>query len=75
MSALRNFYDPKVPSRNLWTTIPGLITAILSILVMFGIFTPEQSQQLNTHLANIIQFGTGIYAAVIAIILMFKATG
>jgi len=75
MSALRNFYDSKVPSRNLWTTIPGLITAILSILVMFGVFTSEQSQELNANLTNIIQFGSGIYAAVIAIILMFKATG
>jgi hypothetical protein len=67
----RNFYDPNVKSRNLWTSIPGAIGAILSILVLFGVLTPEQSGQLQTHAANLYQYGSAIVGIVLSIIAMF----
>lgn len=73
MSALKNFYDSKVPSRNLWTTIPGIITLILSLLVAFNVITVDQSGILQTQLTSLLQAGTAAYLAIMAIIAMFKA--
>jgi hypothetical protein len=71
---LRNFYDPTVKSRNLWTSIPGLIGMILSLLVAFGVLTPEQSGELQTHAANLFQYGSAIVGIVLSIIAMFAKT-
>lgn len=70
----KNFYNKAVPSRNLVTTITGIISAVLSILVLTGVLAPEQSGELSTHAAAIVQGVTGIWGAITAIILMFKAT-
>ncbi len=70
----RNFYNKKVASRNLITTITGIISALLSILVLTGGLTPEQSGELSGHATAIVQGVTGIWGAITAIILMFKAT-
>jgi hypothetical protein len=74
MSALKNFYDKDVPSRNLWTTIPGLITLVLSLLVAFNVITIDQSGILQTQLTSLLQAGTAAYLAVMGIIAAFKAT-
>jgi len=74
MQLSRNFYDKAVPTRNLVTTITGIVTLIISILVGFGILTPEQSTELQTHATVLINSGVAIWGAVTAVILMFKAT-
>jgi hypothetical protein len=73
MSALKNFYDKDVPSRNLWTTIPGLITLILSLLVAFNVVTVDQSGILQTQITSLLQAGTAAYLAIMGIIACFKA--
>jgi len=70
----KNFYNKAVPSRNLVTTITGIISAVLSILVLTGVLTPEQSGELSAHATTIVQAVTGVWGAITAIILMFKAT-
>jgi hypothetical protein len=71
---LRNFYDPTVKSRNLWTSIPGVIGLILSLLAALNVLTPEQSGQLQTHAANLYQYGSAIVGTVLSIIAMFAKT-
>jgi hypothetical protein len=73
MSLSRNFYDKSVPTRNLVTTITGILTLILSILVGFGVITPEQQTELAAHAMVIINAVVGIWGAITAVILMFKA--
>lgn len=73
MSLTRNFYDKSVPTRNLVTTITGIITLILSILVGFGVITPEQQTELAANAMVIVNAVVGIWGAITAIILMFKA--
>ena len=69
----KNFYNKEVPTRNLVTTITGIITLVLAVLVGFGIITPEQQTQLSANIMIIVQAVVGVWGAVTAIILMFKA--
>lgn len=70
----RNVYDREAGgTRNLVTTITGIITLLLAVLVSFGVLTPEQSTELNSQALVIIQAVTGVWGAVSAIILIFKA--
>lgn len=73
MSLAKNFYDKSVPTRNLVTTITGIITAVISLLVLFGVLSPEQSGQLTTHALNLVTYVTGIWGTIAAVILMFRA--
>ncbi len=66
MSA-KAFYDRSVPTRNLISTISGVVILVLSALSLFGIITPEQQQTLGTYALDII----GI---VVGILNMFKLT-
>jgi hypothetical protein len=70
---LKNFYDKNVPTRNLITTISGVVTLLITVLVSFGVFTPEQAtgvtEQTNTLLTAIPQ----VVSAIAALILLFKA--
>ena len=67
------FFDKRVPTRNLVTTISGIVTLIISILLGFGVLTPEQSGELQAHATTLLTAGTAIYGVVMALILMFKA--
>ena len=69
----RNIYDREAPSRNLVTTITGILTLLLAVLVSFGVLTPEQSADLNTQALVIIQAVTGVWGAIASIILIFKS--
>jgi hypothetical protein len=70
----RNVYDKEAGrTRNLVTTITGIITLLLAVLVSFGVLTPEQSTELNSQALVIIQAVTGVWGAISAIILIFKA--
>jgi len=70
----RNVYDKEAGgTRNLVTTVTGIITLLLAVLVSFGVLTPEQSTELNSQALVIIQAVTGIWGAISAVILIFKA--
>ena len=74
MNIPRAVFDPAKKSKNLFTTIPGLITLVVSILVAFNVITIDNSGALETHLTTLLQSGTAIYAAIMGIIAIFKAT-
>jgi hypothetical protein len=71
---MKAFYDKSVPTRNLVTTITGIVTLIITILVSFNVLTPDQSTELQGHATVIINAVVGIWGAITAVILMFKAT-
>ena len=67
------FYDKNVPTKNLVTTITGIITLVITVLVGFNVITPEQSTELQGHANTLIQNISSIVAVVASLILMFKA--
>ena len=73
--ATKAIYDKSSPSgtRNLVTTITGVITLLITILVGFGIIKPEQSTEVQTHAIGIIDAVVIIWGAISGLILMFKA--
>jgi len=73
MSLSKNFYDPKSKTRNLVTTITGIVTLVITLLVGFNVITPEQSGDLQTHATTLINSGVAIWGAISGIILIFKA--
>jgi hypothetical protein len=72
MSA-KAFYDKAIPTKNLVTTITGIITLVLTILMSAGILTPEQQTELQANAFSIVDAVVLIWGAVSSIILMFKA--
>ena len=71
--ATKAFYDKSVPTRNLVTTITGVVTLLITILVGFGVIKPEQSTEVQTHTLGIIDAVVIIWGAISGLILMFKA--
>jgi len=67
MAISKNVYDKSVPTRNLITTISGVILLVISGLSLFGILTTEQAASLS-------EYSTMIVTAVAGIISIFKAT-
>lgn len=74
MSLAKNFYNRDVPTKNLITTITGIVTAVMSILVFLNVINIDQSTALQGHILTISEAVTAIYGSVVAIIAMFKAT-
>jgi hypothetical protein len=76
MSA-RAFYDRSVPSRNLVTTISGILlmvaNLVVTVLLATGKITSDEAQPLNEILMGIITVGGQLVGYVSALILMFKA--
>ena len=68
------FFDSEVPTKNLITTIMGVIAMIIPILAVVGLITQEQSTGLQTNLGVIGNSVIAIVGAVSSLILMFKAT-
>jgi hypothetical protein len=66
-------YDAKAPTKNLITTITGVITLILSILVGFGVIDITQSTEINAQAGVLIQAGVAAYGAIVALIAVFKS--
>ena len=66
MAISKNVYDKSVPTRNLITTISGVILLVISGLSLFGILTTEQAASLS-------EYATMIVTAVAGIISIFKA--
>jgi uncharacterized membrane protein len=73
MALPKAFYNKEVKTRNLVTTITGVITLVLTILVGFGVITPAQQGDLQTQAFTIVDAVIAIWGAVTSIILMFKA--
>lgn len=67
MSLAKNFYNKAVPSRNLISTVTGVVILVLSALSLFNVISPEQQNTLAGYVTEII----GI---IIGIINMFKLT-
>jgi fumarate reductase subunit D len=53
------------------STIKGILVLIVSVLVGFGIITPEDSDVLNTLLAQIVAGGAGVVGGVVGIYQIF----
>ena len=74
----KNFYDRSVPTRNLITTITGIvlmaINLIVSILLAAGKVTPEQAPVLTDTLGQFVTISSQLIGYISAIILMFKST-
>ena len=60
-------------SKNIVTTISGIILLIVTILVSVGLLTTEQGAELQTQLGVVVTAGSQIIAAIGALILIFKA--
>jgi hypothetical protein len=77
MSYSRNFYNKEVPSRNLVTTISGIllmaVQLVVTVLLAMGKITSDQVQPLNEIFTGIITIGGQLVGYVSALILMFKA--
>lgn len=71
--ATKAFYDKSVPTKNLVTTITGVITLLITILVGFGIIKPDQSTEIQTHAIGIVDGVVIVWGAISSLILMFKA--
>jgi len=67
MGALKNFYNKDVPSRNLISTITGVVVLVISGLSLFDILTAEQAGSLTNYV-------TTILTAIAGIISIFKLT-
>ena len=67
------FFDSEVPTKNLITTIMGVVTLIIPILVIVGLISAEQSTGLQTNLSVIGNSVVAIVGAVSSLILIFKA--
>lgn len=55
------------------TTIVGVITFVLGILVAVGVFTPEDQAALNTSVLSISEVIPGLVVAISGIINVFRA--
>ena len=71
--ASKAFYDKSVPTRNLVTTISGIVTLIITILVQFGVFTPEQAGGVTEHTTTLLTVIPQAITAIASLILIFKA--
>ena len=70
---MKAFYNKSVPTRNLVTTITGILVLVFQILVSLGVLTPEQSSTLGEYLTSLGGAVQTIIAIVTGVILMFKA--
>jgi hypothetical protein len=77
MSLSKNFYDKSVPTRNLVTTVTGLlltlVSVVVTVLLVSGKITSDQSQPLSDALSGIITVGGQLVGYISAIVLIFKA--
>ena len=70
---LKAVYDKEVKSKNLVTTITGIIALVVAILVSTGVVTSEQSTGLQENAINIVNAVSVVINAIAGIILVFKA--
>lgn len=73
MSLPKAVYDPAKKSRNLVTTITGIVTLVLSILVALNVISLEQQTALQQNALTLIEAAVAAYGAVVGLISVFKA--
>lgn len=73
MTLPKNVFNREVPTRNLVTTISGVILAVVTVLILVGVITTEQGASLQEQLGIITIAVTQFISAVSALILVFKA--
>lgn len=56
----RVIYDRSVPSRNLITTISGLVVLVIQAAALFNLITAEQAAGLNQYVPEILTALSGI---------------
>lgn len=66
-------FDRNAPTKNLVTTISGIVTLLITILVSFGVFTPEQAGQVTEQTTTLLTVIPQVISAIAALILIFKA--
>jgi len=66
-------YDKSVSTKNLVTTIAGIITLAITILVALGVFTPEQATEVTEQTNILLTAIPQAVAAIAALILIFRA--
>jgi hypothetical protein len=70
---MKALYDKAVPTKNLITTIAGVVTLVITLLVTFGVFTPEQAAGVTVQTNVLLTAIPEIVSAIAALILIFKA--
>jgi len=73
MSLAKNVYNKEVPTRNLVTTISGVIVLVVTLLVTIGVLTQEQGTILSTQLGIAATAVQTLIGVISSIILVFKA--
>jgi uncharacterized membrane protein len=73
MSLSKNVYDKSVPTKNLVTTISGIVTLVITVLAAVGVFTPEQAEGVTVQATSLLTLVPQVVAAVLALIAIFKA--
>ncbi len=72
MALPKAVYDKEVPTRNLVSTILGILALVATILVSAGVLAPDQANELQALLGDIVSSIAVIWSAVGSIILLFK---
>jgi hypothetical protein len=72
MALPKAIYDKEVPTRNLVSTILGILALVATILVSAGVLAPDQANELQALLGDIVSSIAVIWSAVGSIILLFK---
>lgn len=70
---LKAVYNKEVKTKNLVTTITGIVALVVAILVSTGVISPEQSTGLQDNATSIVEAVSVIVNAITGIILVFKA--
>lgn len=55
------------------TTAIGAITALLSILVAFGVFSTSESTEIKGYFNGLIEHGEALWGIIAGLVLIFKA--
>jgi hypothetical protein len=66
------FYDKSVPTKNLISTISGIVMLVISVLAGLGVFTPAQAEAATTHTTTLLTLAPDIIGAITGILAIFK---
>jgi hypothetical protein len=70
---IKAVYDKNAKTKNLVTTISGVVTLIITLLSGFGVITAEQATATTEQASVLLTLVPQVVAAVASLILIFKA--